>query len=74
MSKRRHQESSPAIPLQSEAWDYTLSPSTEEEIRRRAYQYYEERGRQDGFAEDDWLRAEAEVLVRHGQNDRREVA
>lgn len=33
----------------------------EEEIRQRAYQFYEERGRLDGFAEIDWLRAEEEI-------------
>lgn len=36
----------------------------EEEVRRRAYELYEQRGRQDGMAEEDWLRAEAEVLGR----------
>jgi len=35
-----------------------------EEIRRRAYQLYEERGRQHGFHHDDWSRAETEVLSR----------
>jgi Protein of unknown function (DUF2934) len=34
----------------------------EERIRRRAYALYEERGRVDGFALDDWLQAEAELL------------
>ncbi|HUK86361.1 MAG TPA: DUF2934 domain-containing protein [Terriglobales bacterium] len=38
----------------------------EEEIRRRAYQLYEERGGQHGFDQDDWLRAEAEVRTRYG--------
>ena len=33
----------------------------EEVIRVRAYELYVERGLQDGFAQDDWLRAEAEV-------------
>ena len=33
----------------------------EEAIRQRAYQLYEERGREDGRAEEDWLRAEAEI-------------
>jgi hypothetical protein len=36
-------------------------PNLEEEIRRRAYELYEERGREDGHDLDDWLRAEAEV-------------
>jgi DUF2934 family protein len=34
----------------------------EEEIRRRAYQIYEERDRCEGHSLDDWLRAEAEIL------------
>ena len=33
----------------------------EEEIRRLAYQLYEERGRENGHDIDDWLRAEAEL-------------
>ena len=33
-------------------------------IRQRAYELYEERGRRDGFDEEDWLRAEAELLTR----------
>jgi hypothetical protein len=34
----------------------------EDRIRHRAYQLYEQRGTVDGFALDDWLQAEAEVL------------
>jgi len=33
----------------------------EERIRRRAYQLYEQRGCQNGHAEEDWLLAEQEV-------------
>ena len=33
-----------------------------ERIRIRAYELYEERGRQHGFDRDDWLRAEAEMI------------
>ena len=33
----------------------------EEQIRRRAYELYEQRGRVDGFALDDWLQAESEL-------------
>ena len=36
----------------------------QEEVRRRAYQIYEERGRLNGSAVQDWLQAEAEVLER----------
>ena len=34
---------------------------SENAIRRRAYELYEERGREDGRSEEDWLRAEAEL-------------
>ncbi len=33
----------------------------EERIRLRAYQLYEQRGKRDGHAMDDWLQAEAEL-------------
>jgi hypothetical protein len=33
----------------------------EERVRRRAYEFYEERGRTDGHDMDDWLRAESEI-------------
>ena len=36
-------------------------------IRARAYQIYEERGRTDGLAQEDWMRAEREVLSHHGK-------
>jgi hypothetical protein len=39
-----------------------LPKDIEERIRRRAYQLYEQRGRVDGFALDDWLKAEREIL------------
>ncbi len=38
------------------------STDIEDRIRHRAYQLYEQRGTVDGFALDDWLQAEAEVL------------
>lgn len=40
----------------------SLPTHTERIVRRRAYELYEERGREDGHAEEDWMRAEAEVL------------
>lgn len=33
----------------------------EERVRLRAYEFYERRGKDEGHANDDWLRAEAEV-------------
>jgi hypothetical protein len=34
----------------------------EESIRRRAYELYGQRGKIEGFALDDWLQAEREIL------------
>jgi hypothetical protein len=39
----------------------------EDEIRRRAYEIYEERGRTPGDQHEDWLRAEREILARYQQ-------
>jgi predicted nucleic acid-binding protein len=39
-------------------------PNLEEEIRRRAYELYEELGQGEDRVLDDWLRAEAEVTAR----------
>ena len=36
----------------------------EEQIRLRAYELYEERGREDGRDEEDWLRAKEEITVK----------
>jgi len=35
-----------------------------EQIRIRAYELFEQRGRLHGFDQEDWVRAEAEVLAR----------
>ena len=42
----------------------------EENVRARAYELYEVRGRTDGHAEEDWLQAEGEVA---GSNERKAV-
>jgi len=42
-------------------------PNFEVEIRRRAYELYEERGCEDGHDLDDWLRAEAEITVKNAK-------
>jgi Protein of unknown function (DUF2934) len=36
-------------------------PAAEDEVRRRAYALYEERGGEQGHDWDDWFRAEQEV-------------
>lgn len=43
-----------------------LSRNTEklhDQIAQRAYELYEQRGRQDGFAVQDWLQAEQELAL-----------
>ena len=40
---------------------YTAPP--QEMIRERAYQLYESRGREPGQEEQDWFRAESELLT-----------
>ena len=37
----------------------------QEEIRIRAYELFEQRGRLEGFHDEDWARAEAEVLAKY---------
>jgi hypothetical protein len=39
----------------------------EEEIRRRAYELYEEGGREDGRDLDDWLCAEAKITAKNAK-------
>jgi len=41
----------------------------QDRIRTRAYEIYEQRGKQDGFAERDWLEAEAEILAANVSRD-----
>jgi hypothetical protein len=43
--------------------EYHRPTGLEEEIRRRAFEIWEEHGKCDGEALHDWLRAEAEVLT-----------
>jgi Protein of unknown function (DUF2934) len=39
----------------------TAEQRTEEQVRIRAYELFEERGRHEGHDREDWARAEAEV-------------
>lgn len=54
MPKERTQQPTANIATESHA-------NLEEQIRRRAHELYEERGREDGHDMEDWLRAEAEI-------------
>ena len=49
----------------------TSTPGVEERIRARAYQFFLERRGHCGSAEQDWLRAEAEV--RDGRSHRNRI-
>jgi hypothetical protein len=49
----------------------TAAEDSEEEIRRRAYELYEARGRGDGHDLEDWLEAEAEIT---GRTERTQAA
>jgi hypothetical protein len=42
-------------------WKYNVNDSREEVVRRRAYEIYEQHGREDGYALDHWLQAESEL-------------
>ena len=58
----------PAKPRKTAAKKTKAAPATKpafpsrEEIERLARSYWEQRGYQDGYAEQDWLRAEQELL------------
>jgi hypothetical protein len=52
------------ISLTDRAKNEPLEPLLEKEVRVRAYELYEQRGKRCGFALQDWLEAEAEVLAR----------
>lgn len=71
MATRKGNEASPGKtrkkPATTSAASSHVAPDLQEEISRRAYELYEERGREDGHAAEDWLRAEAEVRERHRQ-------
>jgi Protein of unknown function (DUF2934) len=41
-----------------------MEPLLEKKVQVRAYELYEQRGKGQGFAVQDWLEAEAEVLAR----------
>ena len=42
-----------------------FSETSEEDVRTRAYELYEARGREPGHEWDDWLQAEREVRSEH---------
>ncbi len=63
-SERKPTAAKPAPALQSVNATSPPAATREEEVRSRAYRLYEERGRQDGRALDDWLQADQEAPPR----------
>jgi hypothetical protein len=49
-------------PSKVETWP-TIA-NLDEQLRRRAYEIYEQRGRDDGHDVEDWLQAESELRLR----------
>jgi|SRR5579872_1362915 len=49
------------LKAESGAQEFASLDINEEMIRQRAYELWEQRGRLDGFQEEDWRRAEAEL-------------
>jgi hypothetical protein len=55
ISPNKEQKEQPVSSLKAPA-------DLQEQVRLRAYELYEERGKVDGFEVEDWLQAEAEFL------------
>lgn len=47
----------------------TSADGMQEQIRRRAYELYELRGREDGHDVEDWLESESEALAKGTKAD-----
>ena len=60
-ARRKTAEAVPtAVGRSSKSPQNRSGPATNRDIARRAYELYEERGREHGHAIDDWLQAERE--------------
>lgn len=51
----------PSVPIKTDLPITDGAGELQDQIRARAYQLYEQRGRDDGHNLDDWLQAEAEL-------------
>jgi hypothetical protein len=56
---------SSATPDDTPSLESPLDP--QEQIRRRAFELYEQRGREDGHELDDWLQAESEIVLQRAK-------
>ena len=59
-SSQKAEQTGPAIKVSKADWDY-------ERISRRAYELYEQRGRQEGRDLEDWLKAEQQLVGSAGK-------
>ncbi|MGC2196704.1 MAG: DUF2934 domain-containing protein [Terriglobales bacterium] len=50
----------PSVPIKTDLQKTDGGGELHDQIRARAYQLYEQRGRDDGHDLDDWFQAEAE--------------
>jgi Protein of unknown function (DUF2934) len=50
----------PAPPSDKQVAEYTVD--VQDKIRNRAFELYEQRGRENGHDLEDWLRAESELV------------
>jgi hypothetical protein len=51
----------PSLPIKADLQKMEGGGELQDQIRARAFQLYEQRGRDDGHNLDDWLQAEAEL-------------
>ena len=51
----------PSLPIKTDLPNTDSGGELQDQIRARAFQLYEQRGRDDGHHLDDWLQAEAEL-------------
>lgn len=65
---RSTERESPAADAVSRSSEQPAAPAYDD-IARRAYELYRERGGNEGQDMDDWLRAEAELRARRGRRD-----
>jgi hypothetical protein len=77
--KTTEKQSNPVTPIResnvatAENGASQVHPGVEDEIRQRAYELYQERGGQHGFDQEDWRRAETEILSKY-QREREKSA
>lgn len=55
----------PSAPIKADLQKTDSGGELQDQIRARAFQLYEQRGRNDGYDLDDWLQAEAELSQVH---------